>query len=111
MFGGVERAVWVAVGGFAALWIVVSAVVDGTTFHLAPAIVVGVSPVVATQDRGRATLAGIAVAVLAAAVLVISGRLDGPSLLPWGDAGLETAVAMVLGVAAGMAVGGRFART
>ena len=110
MFVGVERTAWAAADGFAALWLIISAVIDGTTFHLAPVIVVAVAPAVATGGRVRATLAGLAVAALAAVILLISGRLDGPSLLPWGDAGLETVVAMAFGAVAGLAVWGKFAR-
>jgi hypothetical protein len=109
MFVGVERTVWVATAGFSAVWLIISAVIDGTTFHLAPAIVVAVAPAVATGDRLRATMVGLFIAVLAAVILWLSGRLDGPSLLPWGDAGLETTVAMAFGAVAGLAVGGRFA--
>lgn len=91
---------------FGAIWLVAAAVVEGSTFHLAPLIVAGSAPVTAKKPATGA-LVGIVIAVGLAVALELVGRLDGPSLLPWGDATLETYLAVLVGAAIGVALAGR----
>jgi len=79
-----------AAAAFALVWLVASFAVDGTTFHLAPVIVVGAAAYTARKPVSG-LLVGLAATLVVGLTLEAAGRLDGPSLLPWGDATLETA--------------------
>ncbi|MFH1330817.1 MAG: hypothetical protein ABIJ48_09245 [Actinomycetota bacterium] len=94
--------------GFAAVWLVAAWLVDDTTFHLGPVLVAGAAPFLATRRRLNAWAFGLGAAVLVGVVLLAAGRLDGPSLLPWGGALLETVVGAVAGGLAGLVGGARF---
>jgi hypothetical protein len=83
---------------FAGVWIAASIVIDGSTFHFAPVIAAGAAPITTRDHRNTAAAAaGVFLALAAAVGLELGGRLDGPSLLPWGDASLETWLAALLG--------------
>ena len=93
-----------AIVGFAALWLVLALIVSDTTFHLAPAIVGGAGAFGASRHAARAAALGVGTALLVGAVLIVLGRLDGPSLLPWGGARLETGLAAIAGGMLGLAI-------
>ena len=91
--------------GFALLWAVLAAVRPGTTFHLAPLLVAGLVPLVyrvqggaSRITAGRLAGVGVALAAVVSVLLGAAGFLDGPSLLPFGGAFVESL--------AGAAVGG-----
>ncbi len=86
-----------AAAALGALWLAVGLIAEGTTFHIAPVIVAGAAPMTAWDSPGAA-----AVAFAVGLLLLVAGRLDGPSLLPWGDASLESALGTVFGAAAGL---------
>lgn len=86
-----------AVGGFAAIWILVAVLVDHTTFHLAPVIVAAAGGIGAQRRPWAGAALSTVVALLVGAGLAAIGRLDGPSLLPWGGAPLETGLAAIGG--------------
>lgn len=99
--------------GLALLWIVVALVRDGSTFHLAPALVAVVSPVVfafdtedevSTRDAAFVAFAGLAVALVATLILTRADQLTGPSLLPFGGAVTESVVLAVVGAVAGFVI-------
>ena len=93
-----------AIIGFAALWMAVALTIPATTFHLAPAIVGGAGVIGANRHPSRATAFGVGTALLVGAVLAGFGRLEGPSLLPWGDARLETGLAAIAGGGLGLVI-------
>ena len=97
---------WLTAAGFALIWIVASVISAGTTFHLAPVIVAGSAPVVAPERRGREAIVATGLALVVVVGLLAAGRLDGPSLLPWGDADLESALGAVAGGVLGFLVAG-----
>ena len=89
--------------GLTALWLVLAWINKDTVYHIAPLLVSAVVPLgLSLSGRAEAVTAVIAAAVgatlaLGATVLLwILDRLDGPSLLPSGNAITE---AMVLSVA------------
>ena len=94
--------------GFVILWAVLAAIQPSTTYHLAPLLVAVIVPVVyRMQGRSRSTgiwlaLAGVGWAVTATSLLAVSGLLEGPSLLPFGGAFLESLVAAGAGGAVGL---------
>lgn len=88
--------------GFTALWILVAAMSDGTTFHLAPVIVAGVPVISWGGHRLTGMLIGMSGATIAAVGLSLAGLLDGPSLLPFGGALLESIVGAAVGAVAGV---------
>lgn len=97
--------------GFALLWFVVAAVQQGTTFHLAPPLVAVAAPSVYRVQAGvsrstaiRLAVGGVAVAAAAAVLLAMVGLLDGPSLLPFGGALIESLVGVVTGGLFGIGV-------
>lgn len=100
-------------GGLAILWVVLTAISDGITYHLAPFLVAGIpafsylfdspSP---TAARGIAVVGGgVALALAITAALAITGNLSGPSLLPAGGAALESVVFALVGGLIASAVG------
>jgi hypothetical protein len=97
--------------GFALLWALLAAVRPGTTFHLAPLLVAAAVPWVhRVQDRParpaayRLAAVGTGIAAGTSVLLAIAGRLDGPTLLPFGGALEESLVGAVIGGLAGLAV-------
>ena len=98
---------WVSAVGFALLWIAIAIAISGTTFHLAP-VIVAAAPQVQHPDRQpSALLTGGAVAVAAALGLSIAGFLDGPSLLPFGGALIESIAGAIAGGIIGFAISKR----
>ncbi len=99
--------------GLAVLWVVVALLRSGTTFHLAPALVAAVLPVVFAYDGDDRTsarpivvaaLAGLVVALVATLVLAATGLMTGPSLLPFGGAVTESVVFAIAGAIGGLAI-------
>lgn len=97
-----------------AVWAVAAALRPHATYHLAPAIVMGVYPVLrwgALASRGRRAVAvaiGAAVASTTAVALQGAGLLDGPALVGatgFGEAMLIIAAVTVLGLVAALATG------
>ena len=109
-----DRMPVVAIGislGFALLWAVLAVVRPGTTFHLAPLLVAAAVPWVNRfedpQDRPAAYLlaaVGTGIAAGMSVLLAMAGRLDGPTLLPFGGALEESLVGAIAGGVAGLAV-------
>ena len=99
--------------GLAALWLALGLVSSGTTYHLAPLLVAAIPATLAALDGpGLAPvrligLVGIgAVGALAVtALLSATGNLDGPSLLPFGGAAVESVVFAGLGALTALVVG------
>ena len=106
-----KRTILVAVA-FAALWVVLAFSRDGVTYHLAPLLVAAV-PAAGLGIEGAGTVRSLAAwavggATIALAVtflLVAVGKLDGPSLLPFGGAAAESVIFSIGGAAMGLAVG------
>ncbi|MDH3306695.1 MAG: hypothetical protein OEO77_04145 [Acidimicrobiia bacterium] len=90
----------------AALWVTLTIFRPTTTFHLAP-LLVGVAPVLSGDRRPARAMEGPIIAVATAAILAVSGRLDGPSLLPVGGALLEAVVAAAAATAIALTLVGR----
>ncbi|MCI0543333.1 MAG: hypothetical protein L0Z49_02665 [Actinobacteria bacterium] len=89
---------------FAGVWILAAGIRPGSTFHLAP-LIVAAWPALGEQDLHRAISMSFFGAVLASAttaLLFSLGWLDGPSLLPWGGAGLESLLAGAAGALIGV---------
>ena len=111
MNGITDRNGWAVVAGFAAIWVTAALVAAGITFHLGPVIVAGAVPVVARDRRAAAALLGVALALAIGIVLLLAGRMDGPSLLPWGGAMLESMLAAVAGGLGGYGAAALMAET
>jgi len=95
--------------GFALLWGVMAVARPGTTFHLAPFLVALAVPFVYRIQGGtirstgiRLVVVGMGLAAVAAAVLAVVGLLQGPSLLPFGGALVESLVAAAAGGVVGI---------
>lgn len=87
----------------ALLWSALAINSPTTTFHLAP-LIVAAWPAVSERSRSEAlrlSAAGLLIAMVTTAVLFFNGLLEGPSLLPWGDAGVEPLVAAAVGAVLG----------
>ena len=87
--------------GFAVLWTILAIVSPTTTYHLAPAIVAGVGPVIAPRRAFVSSAATLALALGTTGLLSSLDALAGESLLPVGGAVFESAVAAFGGVAIG----------
>jgi hypothetical protein len=88
----------------ATLWVVMAIVREGVTFHLAPLIVVAAPTLAARTDQEvkpgvtrRLALVGLAGALGVTLLLTVLGRLEGPSLLPFGGAATEAVVFSAVG--------------
>jgi hypothetical protein len=77
---------------FAGLWVAVAGLRPDTTFHLAPLIVAAWPALPERELAGaiRMSLLGLFLAAATTMMMFRLGWLDGPSLLPWGGAGLDT---------------------
>jgi hypothetical protein len=83
--------------GLGIIWIVVAALADGATFHLAP-LIVAAAPVVRHPDRPKkAALGGMLTSLQVAVAPSMAGFMGGPTLLPTGGALLESVVVAVTG--------------
>ena len=99
--------------GLAALWLALGLVSNGTTYHLAPLLVAAIPATLAVLDGpglAPARLIGLvgvgAIGALAVTTLLsATGNLDGPSLLPFGGAAVESVVFAGLGASTALVVG------
>ena len=107
-----RRAVSISLG-LSVLWVVVALVRSGTTFHLAPILVAAALPVAvaydtrdqtSTRDLVLATVAGLAVALVATLILTLADEMTGPSLLPSGGAITEAVVFSLIGALGGFVI-------
>ena len=101
----------------AALWTVLAFASTGVTYHLAPLLVAAVPGLAAGAEkvlnRGvaeRLAAVGLAGALGVALLLSALGRLEGPSLLPFGGAAMEAVLFSALGAAAAWLFGNRLTR-
>lgn len=100
--------------GLGLLWIFLAFNSPNTTFHLGPPLVaaaVGMShrstgsgPLSNAAAAGAA-VSGLTNAVIATAVLAFNDRLEGESVLPFGDATVESLIFAILGAGAGFVIG------
>jgi hypothetical protein len=94
--------------GLAAVWVVLAWLNEGTVYNAAPLLVSAVVPI-GLALSGRPTLGAAAVAAVVGAAMALSGtallvllhRLEGPSLLPSGNATTEAAIFSVAGAGIG----------
>lgn len=89
---------------FAGLWIGAAGIRPTSTFHLAP-LIVAAWPALGERDLHGAlsmSLLGAGLAAVSTALLFSLGWLDGPSLLPWGGAGLESFLSGAAGALIGV---------
>jgi hypothetical protein len=102
---------------FAGLWVAVAGLRPDTTFHLAPLIVAAWPALPERELAGaiRMSLLGLFLAAATTMMMFRLGWLDGPSLLPWGGAGLESILVggagALLGVFPAVLAGLRATRT
>jgi hypothetical protein len=97
--------------GFSCVWVIAALAAPDTTFHLAPAIVAAVPALRDPGSRTGLAIGGSFLAVAVAVVLAGTGHLEGPSLLPVGDAFIESLVGALLGGAVAWVYSGRVAAT
>ena len=100
--------------GFGSLWAVLVVVRPDTTFHLAPPLVAIVVPAVYRFSGGtsrpqalRLVGIGVGIAIATTIVLGLAGLLDGPSLLPFGGAFVESLIGATVGGAVGLVLATR----
>lgn len=98
-------------GALGALWAVLAVARDGVTYHLAPLIVAAIPAGFAgldaserTPDLARLAFIGAATALGISFLLAVMGRMEGPSLLPFGGAEAEAVIFSVGGGLAGWLV-------
>lgn len=97
-------------GALAVIWLVAASLRPSTTYHLAPLLVAAAVPFVVAADARAPTarrLIGAAagggtLALVVTGVLTVAGRLEGPSLLPFGGAVTESVVFALVGAAVGL---------
>lgn len=80
---------------FAGLWVAVAGLRPATTFHLAPVIAAAwpALPERELRAAARMSLLGLLLTLGTTTLLFKLGWLEGPSLLPWGGAVLESILA------------------
>ena len=100
--------------GLAALWVVLAFLNPLTTYHLGPPLVVAAVPLshrstgsgpLSSAAAAGAVVSGLTNALVATAVLFFSDKLEGESLLPFGDAAVESIVFALGGAVLGFVVG------
>lgn len=99
--------------GLAVLWLLLGFLSDGTTYHLAPLLVAAIPASLYTLEvaepefPGAMALAAIGTvgALVVIGILSATGRLTGPSLLPFGGAVTESLVATGIGALVAATVG------
>lgn len=87
--------------GLALLWSVLAALNPTTTYHFAP-LLVAVWPALSERHVStsiRLASGGLLIAAITTALLSLAGFLEGPSVLPFGEATAESLVAGVMGAA------------
>jgi hypothetical protein len=100
--------------GLGLLWIFLAFQRPTTTFHLGPLLVAaavamshrstGSGPLSSPAALGAA-VSGLMNALIATAILAFNDRLEGGSLLPFGDATVEAIVFSLIGAGAGFLIG------
>ena len=88
--------------GFATVWTLAAVISDETTFHLAPVIVAGVLAISWARHRMAGLMVGVGGATALAVALSLAGLLDGPSLLPFGGALVESVAGAIFGGIVGL---------
>lgn len=100
--------------GLAVLWVVLAFVNPKTTYHLAPPLVVAAVPLshrstgsgpLSGPAAAGAVVSGLTNALVATAVLFFFDKLEGESLLPFGDAVVESLLFALGGAVAGFFIG------
>ncbi len=99
-------------GVVAAIWVVLAWVNPDNTYHLAPVLAAGIFPVAQRVRHGRlvalqaagAAAGGYLNVLIVTGLLAWLGKLEGPSLLPFGDAAVEALVFGAIGAVAGAAL-------
>jgi hypothetical protein len=100
--------------GLAVLWGILAFANPETTYHLAPPLIVAAVPLSHRSTRSGplsvpasagATVSGLTNALVATAILAFSNKLEGESLLPFGDAVVEAMVFALAGAVVGFAIG------
>lgn len=101
-------------GGLGVLWVILAIIRPETTFHLAPLLIAGAPPALYAIDTGRPQAgrvvalgaSGIAISLLATALVAVTGSMDGPPFEgfsgPLPEAFILTTVGAVLGTAFGL---------
>ena len=95
------------VAGFlAVVWSIAAFIRPDSTFHLAPLLIAGVAPLavkgVHSPKAGAIAVASaLAIALSTGSLLSIAGRLQGPTLLPYGGAYAEALSFAAVGAAIG----------
>ena len=94
--------------GLAILWMGLAVWRPTTTYHLAPVLVAGLAPVAAVSLGAlhkiqTMAVIGVLLAATATSALALSGRLEGPSILPFGGAALESFIGVAVGGGLGWA--------
>ena len=96
------------------LWVILAFNNPETTYHLGPPLVAAAVPLthrssgsgpLSAPAAAGAAVSGLTNALIATAVLAIAGKLEGESLLPFGDATVESIVFAVVGAIAGYLIG------
>ncbi len=95
-------------GALGALWAVLAIARDGATYHLAPLLVAALPPGLVglensdeSADLPRLAIIGAASALGISLLLTVIGRMEGPSLLPFGGAAAEAVLFSMVGAAGG----------
>ena len=101
--------------GLAVLWAILAFRSPETTYHLGPPLVAvavafshrsaGSGPLSAPAAAGAA-VSGLTNALVATAFLSLAGKLEGESLLPFGDATVESLLFALGGAVVGFVIGG-----
>ena len=99
---------WIPTVAFTLLWVTAASISPETTYHLAPLIVAATPAVTGRSHRFASAVAGTVFATGVATYLAATGRLAGPSLLPFGGALVESMLGAIVGGATGLALAGRF---
>jgi len=106
-----RRLLWPA--GLALLWVVLAIIWPATTYHLAPLLIAAVPLVLVAFDQPESiglrsaimlTLFGVALAVGAAILLEVLGKLQGPAFDPFSSPFTEALAAAVAGAVIGLVV-------
>lgn len=100
--------------GLAVLWVVLGFLNPQTTYHLGPPLVVAAVPLshrstgsgpLSTAAAAGAVVSGLTNALIATAILFVFDKLEGESLLPFGDAAVESLVFAAGGAVLGFVMG------
>lgn len=107
------RALYLSLG-LGLLWIVLAWSNPTTTYHLGPPLVALAVPLshrttgsgpLSVPAAAGAAVAGLSNALIATAVLALNDKLQGGSLLPFGDAAVESILFALVGALVGFGIG------